>query len=1115
MIMTRALFSAVPLLALTIRLDAVTILTPTSSILPGADLGFFYSVTFGALGGVAPYTWSLVNPTLPTGLTINSTTGVLSGTPTGNSYGGFGFTVQVTDTQGAAATRSFSFDLNLPPLITNTSLRDGTIGGSYGQPITIVQGTPPYTISITSGSPPPGINFDPTTNRVGGVPSATGTYTFTIQVSDAAGGIGTTPLTLAINPLPTITTASLPNGTLGTPYSVQLTAMGGTPPLDFGVRSPNVLPASLTLYDVSGVFAGTPSAIGTFPITFLVVDSNGRSTTKDFTLNINPPSGFTIITGSALPDGTVGSPYTTTTLSAYSGSPPLTWTISAGQAPLGLALTPGGVFGGAPTQYGNFSFTVQATDSTGLRTTKDFMVNVHPAPLTITTTAIANGVVGVPYQQQITATGGVPPYQYFVSPDLPFNLILNSSTGVISGTIIAVGNYMLDMTVVDSQGARASKNFPLPVTSNFAITSPPLLPSGIVQRPYSFQLSSAKGVPPLGWYVSSGSLPPGLSLDPPSGTISGMPLTSGVFTFTVYATDQTNAKATQTFALTINPNPILITTSSLAIALVNTTYSQPILTSGGIPPFAWAVKAGSLPANLILNPSTGLISGIIATAGAFPFTVQVTDSTGAFATKSFAFQVYAGYNVSTDRQVVNIGTTADGSTVSGPQTIAVNVTPPGPVQWTVTTTDNNIVVSPAAGARGGLIQVWARGAGPSGQIVIHSPQGIPSSVGVSVKITTVSGATQPFGFFDTPLDNTPGVVGAIPVTGWALDNIEVTKVDVWREPVGAELPGSNGLVYVGDAVFVDGARPDVESSFYNTPLNYRAGWGYMLLTNFLPNAAISTQLGNGVYHLHAIAHNKGGTSVDLGTRTITVDNAHASKPFGTIDSPAQGGSASGNSYINFGWALTQNPNQIALDGSTISVYVDGQQLGHPVYNQFRSDIASLFPGLANSKGAVGFYYLDTTALSNGVHTISWTAFDNAGHGEGLGSRYFNAFNTSPTAAQPLGDTIIEPVIAAPAQRPTVRRGHAPDAELLKEDESGDYPISIEELERIELGLGAVSGYLSVNGQRYSLPIGSSLKDGTFYWQLGPGFLGRYSLEFERADGSRIRVRIKVLPKTSY
>jgi hypothetical protein len=320
----------------------------------------------------------------------------------------------------------------------------------------------------------------------------------------------------------------------------------------------------------------------------------------------------------------------------------------------------------------------------------------------------------------------------------------------------------------------------------------------------------------------------------------------------------------------------------------------------------------------------------------------------------------------------------------------------------------------------------------------------------------------------------------------------VTKVDIWREPVGAEPAGM--LINIGDAIFVEGARPDVEALNPKVPFNYRAGWGYQMLTNFLPN-------GNGTFKLHAIAHNKAGIAFDLGTKTIVVDNAHATKPFGTIDTPGQGGSASGNAFVNFGWALCPNPNRIPVDGSTISVIIDGQPVGHPTYNQFRSDIASLFPGYLNSGGAVGFFYVDTTKLSNGVHTLSWNVFDNVGHGDGIGSRYFNVFNGASSSAEP----------EQPIATTETRNRTATVRERFPENDPN--PIEIDELALLELPLDAVSGYQLVNGEHRPLPIGSSLRRGVFYWQPGPGFLGEYSLVFEHRDGTESQLRVKIRPKT--
>lgn len=245
---------------------------------------------------------------------------------------------------------------------------------------------------------------------------------------------------------------------------------------------------------------------------------------------------------------------------------------------------------------------------------------------------------------------------------------------------------------------------------------------------------------------------------------------------------------------------------------------------------------------------------------------------------------------------------------------------------------------------------------------------------VKKDISRVSSSEQPFGSFDTPIDGST-VRSSIAVTGWALDDTGIKNVKIYRGETW-------GLVYIGDAMLVEGARPDVAAAYPNYPNNTKAGWGYMMLTNFLPNSD------NGTFKIHAIATDWEGKSTTLGIKTIHVDNANAVKPFGAIDTPTQGGTASGSSFINWGWVLTPQPKSIPTDGSTINVYIDGVNLGHPIYNIYRSDIAALFPGYANSYGAAGYFYLDTTAYEMGVHTIQWTASDSGGNSDGIGSKYF-------------------------------------------------------------------------------------------------------------------------------
>jgi hypothetical protein len=281
-----------------------------------------------------------------------------------------------------------------------------------------------------------------------------------------------------------------------------------------------------------------------------------------------------------------------------------------------------------------------------------------------------------------------------------------------------------------------------------------------------------------------------------------------------------------------------------------------------------------------------------------------------------------------------------------------------------------------------------------------------------------------------------------------------------------------------------------------------------MLTNFLPNSSGSGASGNGSYKLHAIAYNKAGSQLDLGTKTITVDNAHATKPFGTIDTPGQGETIAGADYVNFGWALTPQPGMIPLDGSTMAVVIDGQVVGHPTYGNLRADIASLFPGYKNSNGAIGFFHINTTTLPNGVHTISWNVFDDLQRGEGLGSRYFNVLNTSGSVAAP------EDVIPETAAKEGVQLRHGLNRPLrpIDPDSNGGYSVTMEEVGHIEMHLGAARGNMLVQGEPHALPTGSTLKGGVFYWQPGPGFLGEYKMQFERPDGSRIPVRINIVPK---
>ncbi|MCP5108745.1 MAG: BACON domain-containing protein, partial [bacterium] len=450
---------------------------------------------------------------------------------------------------------------------------------------------------------------------------------------------------------------------------------------------------------------------------------------------------------------------------------------------------------------------------------------------------------------------------------------------------------------------------------------------------------------------------------------------------------------------------------------------------------------------------------------------------------------------------------AGSTTVTPSQTFFISNSGSGTLSWDAAPGASWLNCSPASGMGSAEITVSVDTSGLaagtySSTIAVTSADASnsPQSTAVTLTVYAANGSAAPFGRFSTPEEGAQ-VSSSIPVTGWVLDDIGVESVKIYRDEGGSP-------VYIGDALFVEGARPDVEQAYPDYPMNYKAGWGYMMLTNFLPNG------GNGTFTLHAIATDREGHQVTLGTRTITCDNAGAVKPFGAIDTPEPGGDASGTGFRNSGWVLTPTPNRIPEDGSTIDVYVDGMNLGHPVYNIYRSDIASLFPGYTNSSGAHAYFNLDTTAYDNGVHTIAWYAEDDAGNGDGIGSRYFTINNVN-TGNPRRGTYKGEQGLGIRKQVTGNRRG----GPVWPPERSKTKIIGIKECERLVLPLppNTRDGYLKVGGQLRRLPTGSTLdaEKGIFYWQPGPGFVGRYHLRFIGPGETAIDITVDIVPRTNH
>src|SRR5580658_633716 len=317
---------------------------------------------------------------------------------------------------------------------------------------------------------------------------------------------------------------------------------------------------SLTNVTTTSVTYTAPSGLTTgITVSLEAISKANTGVTATATITIVLPVTFTTVT---LPNGSNGVAYNQTIITT-GGVAPITYTVGIGRLPAGLTLNNVGTIIGTPSSTGTSNFTINATDfGTPPLTVPSpvYTVTINPPPpLSITSTAMANGFTGTVYGSSIASSGGVPPLTWSVPPGtLPPGLELNTSSGLISGTPTTAGVYKFFPSVTDSAIPPQMASTTAGVTISIIAVAPlqavtPPLPAGAVATGYTANLVATGGVTPYTWSITSGQLPSGLTLNPTTGIISGTPILTTTANFSVQVEDANSTKsAVQSLSIVIN-----------------------------------------------------------------------------------------------------------------------------------------------------------------------------------------------------------------------------------------------------------------------------------------------------------------------------------------------------------------------------------------------------------------------------------------------------------------------------------------------------------------------------------------------------------------------------------
>jgi large repetitive protein len=535
----------------------------TSSPLASVAVGSSVNVKFTAFGGVLPYSFSGSN--LPPGLSM-AADGTLSGTAT--AAGTFPFTVTVSDNAGdTPSTKNFSLTVTGTALSVTGTLVDGQVGVPYSASIGATGGSSPYVFSTTGL--PDGLLFG--NGTVAGTPTVAGKFTVTVNVTDSKNANASQTFTINIAPgALTITTATLPNGTVGVAYSASLAASGGTGALSWSVSG---LPGGVSA-TAAGAISGTPTASGNFTVSATVTDGKGATATKSYTVTVS--AATLAITTASLANATAGTAYSAN-VAASGGVEP--YQFSATGLPAGLSMSASGAIAGTTTATGAASVTVTVKDAAGTTVSKTYTLTVGlPAAPALTVTGLP--ATSAPATQSTVQIGIGAAYPVPVTVNLSMTFAADSgpddptvqfSTGGRTAQLTIPAGATAALTTVGVQSGTVAGT--ATITARLVAGTQDITPSPAPTR--TVRINS---IPPVATTVTATGTSTGFTVTV-TGFATARRITQAIFTFTPAA-----GVNLQTTTVTINVDAVFSAwySSSAAAAFGSQfIYTQPFTVNGG------------------------------------------------------------------------------------------------------------------------------------------------------------------------------------------------------------------------------------------------------------------------------------------------------------------------------------------------------------------------------------------------------------------------------------------------------------------------------------------------------------------------------------------------------